>query len=228
MARQSKSRRKSSQSVSSGFGRFLLGVIVGSVGTALTMGVLQDRPSDIGSGIDRLIQMGSSQEQSEPSDTADENTEGQQTAKVVTYNFHNLLLEDEYILPDTNTGATEQASTTPAQQPAPTSSDDSEQPVATTASTETAAQVQQQPVQDTKGTYVLQVGSYQSFEDADRMKAKLAFSGLIAFIQKVSIEGRGDFYRVRLGPYDSIETMQSANSALQGQGINAVRFKVKG
>lgn len=225
MARRAKSRRKSSQSASSGFGRFLLGVIVGSVGTALTMGVLQDRPSDIGSGIDRLIQMGSSQEQSEPSGTADENTDGQQTAKVVTYNFHNLLLEDEYILPEPNTEATEQAAATPAVETAPTSSDDSEQPAA---STETAAQVQQQPVEDTKGTYVLQVGSYQSFEDADRMKAKLAFSGLIAFIQKVSIEGRGDFYRVRLGPYDSIETMQSANSTLQGQGIQAVRFKVKG
>ncbi len=68
-------------------------------------------------------------------------------------------------------------------------------------------------------SYVLQAGSFPTFKDADEMKAKLAFNGLVARIQKVSIEGKGDYYRVRLGPYDRLEKLDAAEQQLKQLGI---------
>jgi cell division protein FtsN len=68
-------------------------------------------------------------------------------------------------------------------------------------------------------SYVLQAGSFPTFKDADELKAKLALSGLVAHIQKITIEGKGEFYRVRLGPYDKLEAMESAEQQLKQLGI---------
>lgn len=51
------------------------------------------------------------------------------------------------------------------------------------------------------GTYVLQVGSFKSFEDADRAKARLALRGIAASIQRVVINGQDVWFRVHVGPY---------------------------
>jgi len=47
-------------------------------------------------------------------------------------------------------------------------------------------------------SYILQAGSFAGFEEADQVKAKLALSGLVAHIQKITIEGKGEYHRVRL------------------------------
>ena len=52
------------------------------------------------------------------------------------------------------------------------------------------------------GPYVLQVGSFQNSADAERLKAKLALLGMIANIQKVTVND-ATWHRVRLGPFDS-------------------------
>jgi cell division protein FtsN len=75
--------------------------------------------------------------------------------------------------------------------------------------------------------YVLQAGAFASFEDADQLKAKLALQGLQAQIQKVTVEGRGEFHRVRLGPYDRIEDLDTVNQQLGKMGIKPIRLKVK-
>lgn len=41
---------------------------------------------------------------------------------------------------------------------------------------------------ETPGSYVLQVGSYRNFADADRVRAQLALQGVESKIQKVSID----------------------------------------
>ena len=51
------------------------------------------------------------------------------------------------------------------------------------------------------GSYILQVGSFQRMEEAERVKAKLALLGLSASIQKVAVSGGDPWYRVRLGPF---------------------------
>jgi cell division protein FtsN len=76
-------------------------------------------------------------------------------------------------------------------------------------------------------SFVLQAGSFASYEDADQLKAKLALQGLQGQIQKVSIEGKGDFHRVRLGPYDNLKELDNASQQLAKMGIKPMRLKVK-
>lgn len=76
--------------------------------------------------------------------------------------------------------------------------------------------------------YILQVGSFASFEEADQLKAKLALQGMQAQIQKVVIEGKGEYHRVRLGPYHSLEDLDAVNQRLSKLGIKALRLKLKG
>jgi cell division protein FtsN len=75
--------------------------------------------------------------------------------------------------------------------------------------------------------YALQAASLANFNDADQLKAKLALAGLEARIEKVTIEGRGDFYRVRLGPYANVEDLEAPTKQLSQLGIKALRLKLK-
>ena len=54
-----------------------------------------------------------------------------------------------------------------------------------------------------RGTYLLQVGSFQRYEDADRVKATLALRGITASIQRVVINGQDVWFRVHVGPLSS-------------------------
>jgi hypothetical protein len=74
--------------------------------------------------------------------------------------------------------------------------------------------------------YVLQAASFARFGDADQLKARLALNGLVAHIQKVSIEGKGDFHRVRLGPFDNLGQLDAANQKLKQLGIKGLSLKV--
>ena len=77
-------------------------------------------------------------------------------------------------------------------------------------------------------SYVLQAGSFPTFQDADQLKAKLALNGVVAQIQKVTIEGKGDYYRVRLGPYDGLEKLDAAEQQLKHLGIaKPLAIKIK-
>ncbi len=76
-------------------------------------------------------------------------------------------------------------------------------------------------------SYILQAGSFADFDEADQLKAKLALAGLVAQIQKVTIEGKGEYQRVRLGPYQSLDQFDAAAQQLQKMGIKAIRLKVK-
>ena len=61
------------------------------------------------------------------------------------------------------------------------------------------------------GTYVLQVGSFRRFEEADRAKARLALQGIAATIQRVVINGQQVWFRVHVGPFENsadIRTMR--------------------
>ena len=75
--------------------------------------------------------------------------------------------------------------------------------------------------------YVLQAASYANLEDADRLKAKLVLNGLDTHIEKISIEGKGQYFRVRLGPYARLDDLDAANQKLAQQGIKALRLRVK-
>ncbi|MBI3545334.1 MAG: SPOR domain-containing protein [Gammaproteobacteria bacterium] len=76
-------------------------------------------------------------------------------------------------------------------------------------------------------SYILQAGSFAGYEEADQLKAKLALAGLVAQIQKITIEGKGEYHRVRLGPYENIDKLDAAAVQLQKLGVKAIRLKVK-
>lgn len=83
------------------------------------------------------------------------------------------------------------------------------------------------PNKEDETRYILQAASFAHFEDADRLKAKLALSGIEARIEKITIEGKGDFFRVRLGPYKTLEGLNDDNKKLRELGVKAIRLEVK-
>ena len=52
--------------------------------------------------------------------------------------------------------------------------------------------------------YYLQAGSFRRFEDADRVKAQLALLGVVAGVQRVTINGGETWHRVRVGSYNFV------------------------
>ena len=76
--------------------------------------------------------------------------------------------------------------------------------------------------------YMLQAASFPTLGDADHLKARLALHGFEARIQKVSIQGRGIYYRLRLGPYATRATLNRADSQLARLGVHALRLEVHG
>ena len=81
--------------------------------------------------------------------------------------------------------------------------------------------------QESQTSYVLQAASYSSFKDADMLKAKLALNGLSSRIEKISVEGKGQYYRVRLGPYSSTRTKKDVVKRLGALGIKPLHLKVE-
>ena len=75
-------------------------------------------------------------------------------------------------------------------------------------------------------SYVLQVASFKSHEEADRLKARLALLGMEAAIQTVSVNGRQTWHRVRLGPFSNVADVEDMNRRLAEIDLRAVIFKV--
>ncbi|HHJ34652.1 MAG TPA: hypothetical protein ENJ87_02700 [Gammaproteobacteria bacterium] len=74
--------------------------------------------------------------------------------------------------------------------------------------------------------YILQVGSFQSLADAEKLKANLAFLGLEAGIQHVSINNQ-TWHRVRTGPYKNKQQLYQFQKKLKQNGINAISLELK-
>lgn len=74
--------------------------------------------------------------------------------------------------------------------------------------------------------YVLQVGSFRRFQDADRSKASLALLGLSADIQRVVINGDDVWYRVRLGPFDERPELDAVRARLTENEIDSLLLRI--
>ncbi len=79
---------------------------------------------------------------------------------------------------------------------------------------------------ETPAHYILQAGSYAKLSDADHLKARLVLSGFDTTVQRISIEGKGVYYRVRVGPYADKRALKNAKQRLQKMGINGLPLKV--
>lgn len=76
------------------------------------------------------------------------------------------------------------------------------------------------------GGYLLQVGSFQQFDEANSLKVHLAKLDVTAHIQSVNVDG-STWYRVRIGPVDSRETLEELREHLRKNGIDAMLMQAK-
>jgi cell division protein FtsN len=83
---------------------------------------------------------------------------------------------------------------------------------------------QPQPVM--QYTYYLQVGAFQTEEEADNMKAKLALQGFEALVQTATIPDKGVWHRVRVGPLANLDEINKAKNDLTNNGFKTDLIKV--
>ena len=75
--------------------------------------------------------------------------------------------------------------------------------------------------------YIIQVCSFKNFKSADALKAKLAFSGLSADIQKINIIGKGISFRVFVGPFEDKEKKDAVKKILAANSIDSITIEQK-
>lgn len=77
--------------------------------------------------------------------------------------------------------------------------------------------------------YDLQVGSFRQFEDADRLRAKLALMNFESHIQRITISGNYNreqtWFRVRVGPFKSARKMGKVRNQLRDQAMDPIVLK---
>lgn len=86
--------------------------------------------------------------------------------------------------------------------------------------TDTAARAVVQP-----GVYVLQVGSFTEYADADRRRAQLALQGIESVIQRVVIDDKA-YHRVRIGPIDDLEELNTLRTRLREADMDVLRIRL--
>ena len=79
-----------------------------------------------------------------------------------------------------------------------------------------------------KGAYVLQIGSYKGFEEADQAKARLAMQGIAANIQRVVINGQDVWFRVHIGPLSDPNQLRAMRLKLQEHKTDFIVLKIGG
>lgn len=84
-----------------------------------------------------------------------------------------------------------------------------------------------EPEQINGEAFVLQVGSFRKYDEAERMKASVALWGLEADVQTVAINGQDTWHRVRLGPYSDLAKLNETRSLLRENGVYAIVLKIK-
>lgn len=75
------------------------------------------------------------------------------------------------------------------------------------------------------GVYVLQAGSFATFAEADRMKARLALLGIRSQIQNISVDGR-NYHRVRIEPIEDLDLLNRTRQRLRNAKIDALLIRV--
>ncbi len=75
--------------------------------------------------------------------------------------------------------------------------------------------------------YMLQVASFRQARDADKLKARLALSGIETRIEKVSINDRQTYHRVRAGPFRGEQRMTRVRARLRKLGLKSIVIRLK-
>ncbi len=75
--------------------------------------------------------------------------------------------------------------------------------------------------------YLVQAGSFQNADDAEKLKARLALGGFEASIVSVNIPEKGLWHRVRLGPFTGLAAANTTIASLKTNGIDATAVRAQ-
>lgn len=78
------------------------------------------------------------------------------------------------------------------------------------------------------GRYLVQAGSFKTYADADKRKAKMALLGVESEIEKVTIDSTTTWYRVRVGPEKNLAKVNEILKTLRDNGIESLLMRYKG
>jgi cell division protein FtsN len=126
------------------------------------------------------------------------------------FDFYTVLPEMEVVIPE------EEIRKPPKIEPEKASTDKTSADKITADKTSTA------PV------FLLQMGSFRNYQDADRLKAKLGMLGIESDIQSVTIanaQGKSTVHRVRGGPYTQSQA-HAINEQLKNSQVNSIVIKI--
>lgn len=98
---------------------------------------------------------------------------------------------------------------------------------AAAAAAEEASKVETSP-DGNESAYVLQVGSFKTFDDAEAAKANLALRGISASVQRVVINGQEVWFRVHIGPLSDAATLRAIRMKLTELDISFILLKLGG
>lgn len=84
------------------------------------------------------------------------------------------------------------------------------------------------PTVSADAAYVLQVGSFKQYEDADRQKANLAMMGISSKIVVVTTEKNEKRHRVQVGPFSNTGELNDTKKILAEHKIDVIVIKVRG
>jgi cell division protein FtsN len=146
------------------------------------------------------------------------------------FDFYTILPEMEVVIPEEELRAkTPSSAFKPVDKPATTvpESEPDVKPAAKTATEQPQSQPSVKPTAASSGNYFLQSGSFDTMDQAERLKARLALLGLQASIQKVTLNKQNTIHRVRVGPFRDYTTLNEARAALRQHGIQSIPVMIR-
>jgi cell division protein FtsN len=152
---------------------------------------------------------------------------GQAAAKP-RFDFYNILPEMEVVVPEKDLAAKPPPPPKPRPPKQPETAPESAEPVSQQAPNPAPAKpAGNEPASGGGTSYLLQVASYRSAAEAERLKAQLALLGIQARVQQVTINGKDTYHRVRAGPYRGKDSTNAARDLLTRNGLESIAIKVK-
>ncbi|MGJ0492339.1 SPOR domain-containing protein [Methylobacter sp.] len=69
--------------------------------------------------------------------------------------------------------------------------------------------------------YMVQAGSFREFQEADKLRAKLALMGIESRVEKAKV-GNTVWHRVKMGPYAQMTSVSAIRTRLRQNGIDVI------
>jgi cell division protein FtsN len=93
---------------------------------------------------------------------------------------------------------------------------------------EVKTRIREEKVGKTKPAhYIIQVGAFREYKQADKLKARLAFMGIESKIEKAKV-GDIEWNRLKIGPYAKMSTVERIRDQLKQKGMTAIVMEVQG